>query len=59
MSITDYLKETRSELKHVSWPTRKQAIILSSFVIGISLLTAIVLSLFDYAFTTILKLIIG
>ncbi|OGG47704.1 preprotein translocase subunit SecE [Candidatus Kaiserbacteria bacterium RIFCSPHIGHO2_02_FULL_50_9] len=59
MRITDYLKETRGELKHVSWPTRRQALVLSAFVIGISLFTAFFLGVFDFFFTTILKLIIG
>ena len=59
MSLTDYLKATRGELKHVSWPTRKQALILSAFVIGISLFTAFFLGVFDYLFTTLLKIFIG
>jgi len=59
MRITDYLKETRGELKHVSWPTRRQALILSAFVIGISFFTAFFLGVFDFIFTSLLKLIIG
>ena len=59
MSLTTYLKETRGELKHVNWPTRKQAMVLSAFVIGVSLITAVFLGVVDYLFTTALKLIIG
>ncbi len=56
--ITDYLKETRGELKHVSWPTRKQTLVYTGVVIVISLLTALYLGAFDYLFTALLKLFI-
>jgi len=46
------------ELKHVSWPTRRQAIIYSVIVIAIAIVTGILLGVFDYAFTSILKQII-
>lgn len=58
MKLVEYIKETRAELKHVSWPTRKQAIVFTVVVIVISLITAVYLGAFDYVFTTILKLII-
>ncbi|KKW21662.1 MAG: preprotein translocase subunit SecE [Candidatus Taylorbacteria bacterium RIFCSPHIGHO2_02_49_25] len=58
MKIVDYLKETRAELKHVAWPSRKQAIAYTIVVIAISLLTAAYLGAFDYVFTSLLKLII-
>ena len=58
MKITEYIKETRAELKHVSWPTRKQAITYTGVVIIISLLTAAYLGAFDYLFTSVLKLVI-
>jgi preprotein translocase SecE subunit len=59
MSLLSYLKETRSEMKHVSWPTRKQSIVLSAFVIGVSIFTAFFLGAFDYFFTTLLKFFIS
>ncbi|TSC67241.1 MAG: hypothetical protein CEO19_303 [Parcubacteria group bacterium Gr01-1014_73] len=51
MKLVEYLKETRSELKHVSWPTRRQAIAFTAIVIAISVFVAIFLGLFDYLFT--------
>ncbi len=54
----EYIKETRAELKHVSWPTRKQTLIYTGVVIGISLVTALYLGAFDYLFTELLKLVI-
>ena len=50
MSITTYLKETRAEFKHVTWPTRKQAIMYSVAVIVISLFIAYFLGAFDRIF---------
>lgn len=58
MKLVDYLKETRAELKHVSWPTRRQALMFTVVVIAISLLTAVYLGAFDYIFTAILKVVI-
>ncbi len=58
MKIKEYLQETRAELTHVSWPTRKQAIIFTIAVIVISLLTAFFLGAFDYLFSVILGKII-
>lgn len=47
MSLINYIQETRSELKHVSWPSRRQAIAFTIIVIVISIITAIVLGVFD------------
>ena len=58
MRLGEYIKETRAELKHVAWPTRRQAIVFTVVVIAISLVTAAYLGAFDYIFTTILKLVI-
>jgi preprotein translocase SecE subunit len=50
MSITSYLKETREEFKHVTWPTRKQAIAYSIAVVVISVAVAYLLGAFDALF---------
>jgi preprotein translocase SecE subunit len=51
----NYIKDTRGELAHVSWPTRKQATVFTVIVVVISLLTAIYLGLFDYVLSLILQ----
>lgn len=53
-----YLRDTRAELRHVSWPTQHQAIVYTALVIGISAVAAAILGAFDYAFTTILNIAI-
>ena len=58
MKLVDYVKETRAEFRHVTWPTRKQAILYTLVVIVISLFTAGYLGLFDYLFTAMLELLI-
>lgn len=56
--ITDYFKETRTELRHVNWPTRKQAAVFTVLVVLVSLATAAYLGVFDYLFSRLLQLII-
>lgn len=48
-----YLKEVRNEMKHVSWPTRKQALVFTVITIVIALLTAVYLGALDFIFTEI------
>lgn len=55
MKIINYIKETRGELKHVSWPTRRQTINYTIIVIFISVATAAFLGVFDFIFTQILN----
>jgi preprotein translocase subunit SecE len=50
-----YIKDTRAELEHVTWPTRKQAIGFTLIVIVISLITAFFLGFFDYLFSLIIQ----
>lgn len=58
MSLREYIKETKAELAHVSWPTRKQAIIYTVVVIVISVITAFFLGAFDYIFSLLLQKVI-
>jgi preprotein translocase subunit SecE len=53
-----YFKDVRSELRHVSWPTRSQTITYSVVVIAISLTAAVYLGLLDYVLSLIVRSII-
>ena len=53
--IKHFFKESAIELRHVNWPTRKEAIRLTTIVIGIALGLAIFLGAADYLFTYLLK----
>ena len=57
--ITQYFKDTRSELNHVAWPTQKQTVIFTVLVAAISLFTAAYLGAFDEIFTTALSTLVG
>lgn len=50
-SFIEYIKAVRSELTHVSWPSRNQAILYTILVIGISITVALLLGAFDFLFT--------
>lgn len=58
MSITDYLKGTKVELRQVSWPTRKQTINFTAIVVAVALGIAVFLGFFDFVFTLILEQVI-
>lgn len=45
-----FLKEVRSELDKVSWPTKQEAIRLTAIVIAISLLVGFFIGAIDYIF---------
>ena len=52
--IVQYLKETRTELNHVAWPTQKQTVVFTALVAAISLGVAAYLGALDYVFETAL-----
>lgn len=56
--FSEYLKETKGELKHMTWPSKKQAILFTVIVIVFSVIVAIFLGAFDLLFAEILKLFI-
>lgn len=58
MSILNYFRETKTELTHVNWPTKRQSVVFSSVVILVSVLTAFYLGLFDFLFSKVLNLFI-
>ncbi|MGB8815835.1 MAG: preprotein translocase subunit SecE [Minisyncoccia bacterium] len=57
--LTDYILETKTEMKHVSWPTRQQTIIFTVVIILVSVGVSVYLGLFDYIFSITLQKFIG
>ena len=55
MGVTDYLRDVRGELRHVSWPSRKQTINYTIIVLIISIVTGLFLGFLDFVFSTVLK----
>ncbi len=56
--LTDYLKDTRLEMRKVNWPNRREAIRFTAMVVIVSAVIAGLLGAFDYIFRTILLLFV-
>lgn len=57
-ALLNYLRDTRGELKHVSWPTQRQTIIYTTLVVVISIATSLYLGVLDHLFTQGLSLLV-
>jgi len=55
MGLINYLKDTRSEMNHVSWPTKNQTVNFTIMVLAISIFTGLLLGAFDLIFQIGLK----
>ena len=56
--IVKYFKETRAELKKVSWPSRQEALNLTLIVVAFTIFMAALLGIIDYFFAWVFGLII-
>ena len=59
MKVADYLAETRAELKHVVWPTRRQAIVFTAVVVLITVSVSAFLGVLDSLFQFLIARILG
>jgi len=57
--LIEYFKETKTELKHVIWPNRRQTIYYTIIVVVLSVLIAYFLGIFDFIFLQGLQKIIS
>ena len=57
-AIVKYIKETRAELRKVSWPTREEAFNLTAIVVAVTTAMAAFLGVVDYLFSKLFGLII-
>jgi preprotein translocase subunit SecE len=53
-----YIKDVRSEMRHVSWPSRTQTIIYTIVVVAVSVGVALYLGLWDYVLSALIRRII-
>ncbi len=56
--ITNFLQQTKAELKKVTWPTKDQTVKLTIVVILISLVVSLYLGSLDYIFNKLLKYVV-
>jgi len=50
-TLINYIRDTKAEMKHVSWPTKKQTIAYTILVIVLSIALSVYLGIFDFIFT--------
>lgn len=59
MSLINYFRETKVEMRQVAWPSRKDSITYTVAVVLLSLGIAALLGFFDVIFSWLLKLVWG
>lgn len=57
-SPIQFLKEAKSELKKVKWPSKEEVIKMTSIVIGVSVAISLFISALDFIFTKLTELMI-
>ena len=50
-AVSKYIRETRGELRKVTWPTREESQRLTAIVLGVTIAMAIFLGLLDFIFS--------
>lgn len=58
MSLQTYIKDTKSELKHVTWPNKQATINFTIVVIGLAVFVGFLLGFFDFIFASLLKMFV-
>lgn len=58
VSAGKFIKEVKTELKQVTWPTKQEVLRMTTAVIAISLVAGIYLGLLDFGFTKLIELIV-
>jgi len=58
-ALFTYLRNVRSELAHVTWPSTRKAVSYTLIVIGISAFTAVFVGILDFIFTSAVGHFVG
>jgi len=56
--MKNFVKSCLKELRHINWPNRQETFKMIMVVIGLSLIVAIFLSIFDFLFIEVIRNII-
>jgi len=54
-----FLRESRVELRKVTWPTSKEALASTSVVIVVVIIVSLFLGVVDFGLTKIIKIVLG
>jgi preprotein translocase subunit SecE len=57
--VTKYFRETRGEMRKVTWPTREDAQRLTVIVLGVAFAFALFLGALDFAFSELVGLLVN
>jgi len=57
--ITQFLKESRVELRKVTWPTPREALASTSVVIVVVIIVSLFLGIVDLGLTKLIKFVLG
>jgi len=55
MKIANLFKDASSEIKKITWPTRKETIKFTLIVIGMAVFVALILGIFDLIFVKLME----
>lgn len=58
-AVVRYLRETRAEVVKVTWPTREEALRLTSIVLAVTVGMAFFMGLVDWLFGLLFRLLVG
>jgi preprotein translocase subunit SecE len=56
--LVRFLRETRSELRKVVWPNRREALNMTAIVLAVTVLMAAGLGVIDWVFTRLFALVV-
>jgi preprotein translocase subunit SecE len=56
--VVRFLRETRSEMKKVVWPSRREAVNMTAIVLGVTVLMAAGLGIVDWLLTKLFALVL-
>jgi preprotein translocase subunit SecE len=56
--VVRFLRETRSEVRKVIWPTRREALNMTAIVLGVTILMAAGLGVVDWLFSKLFALVV-
>lgn len=51
--LIQYINDTKAEMRHVNWPTRNHAIVLTVLIVLVSVTVSIFLGFFDFIFSDV------
>lgn len=57
--VRRYINETVGELRKVTWPTRKEAVNLTTVVLIVTVIMSALLGFLDFLFTRVFALVLG